>query len=139
MMNYFHMFVIMIFSGLLSSMSVWANKWSDVRLSLNDLYMSLLMAGWMIFFMSILDNYSNGIVISLIIIVGSFIAIRTQLFVNQKQFLLGMIPHHSMAITMSKKLLEKPNNIQKLLKDIIKSQGQEIKFMKEKLNFYKST
>lgn len=133
MMNYFHMFVIMIFSGLLSSMSVWANKWSDVRLSLNDLYMSLLMGGWMIFFMSILDNYSNGIVISLIIIVGSFIAIRTQLFVNQKQYLLGMIPHHSMAITMSKKLLQKPNNIQKLLKDIIRSQGEEIKFMKEKL------
>lgn len=132
-MNYIHMFVIMIFSGLLSSMNVWANKASDIRLSLNDFYMAFLMAGWMILFMAILDNYFNGILIGIIIIIFFIFAIRTQLFVNQKQFLLGMIPHHSMAITMSKKLLEKPNDIQDLLFDIINSQQKEIKFMKQKL------
>ena len=132
-MNYIHMFVIMIFSGLLSSMNVWANKASDIRLSLNDFYMAFLMAGWMILFMAILDNYFNGILIGIIIIIFFIFAIRTQLFVNQKQFLLGMIPHHSMAITMSRKLLEKPNDIQDLLFDIINSQQKEIKFMKQKL------
>ena len=132
-MNYIHMFVIMIFSGILSSMNVWANKVSDIRLSLNDFYMAFLMAGWMILFMAILDNYFNGILIGIIIIIFFIFAIRTQLFVNQKQFLLGMIPHHSMAITMSKKLLEKPNDIQDLLFDIINSQQKEIKFMKQKL------
>lgn len=132
-MNYIHMFVIMIFSGILSSMNVWANKASDIRLSLNDFYMAFLMAGWMILFMAILDNYFNGILIGIIIIIFFIFAIRTQLFVNQKQFLLGMIPHHSMAITMSKKLLEKPNDIQDLLFEIINSQQKEIKFMKQKL------
>jgi len=87
----------------------------------------------MILFMAILDNYFNGILIGIIIIIFFIFAIRTQLFVNQKQFLLGMIPHHSMAITMSKKLLEKPNDIQDLLFDIINSQQKEIKFMKQKL------
>jgi uncharacterized protein (DUF305 family) len=43
---------------------------------------------------------------------------------------MGMIPHHSMAIHMSKKLLEKENNIEDLAKNIIKTQEEEIIYMK---------
>ena len=51
--HYLVMFIIMIFSGLLSTMNIYADKLSDIRLSLNDLYMTLLMTGWMFAFMGI--------------------------------------------------------------------------------------
>jgi len=37
-----------------------------------------------------------------------------------------MIPHHSMAIHMSKKLMEKNNNINEFLRNLIKTQEKEI-------------
>ena len=59
--------------------------------------------------------------------------------ISQHQYLLGMIPHHSMAVHMSKKLLEKKdfiknneNNekIKYFVENIIKTQYDEITFMK---------
>jgi hypothetical protein len=44
------MSIIMLFSGLLSTMNIWVNDISDIRLSLNDLYMIGLMTGWMLLF-----------------------------------------------------------------------------------------
>ena len=120
------MFIVSIISGLLSTMNVWADKISDINIGLNDIYMSTLMAGWMILFM-------GHICIGSIIVMIWFALIRTQLFINQSQFLRGMIPHHSMAVHMSKKLEKNPNTISKLLNDIITSQEQEIKYMKHVL------
>lgn len=127
------MFIIMMISGILSSMNIWADSISDISLSLNDIYMSLLMSGWMILFMSILEINIPVIFISILIIVITFIAIRKQLFINENQYLRGMIPHHSMAITMSKKLQDNdPNNrIPQLLNSIIKTQRNEIEYMKK--------
>ena len=129
------MFIIMMISGILSSMNIWADSISDISLSLNDIYMSLLMSGWMILFMSILEINIPVILISILIIVITFIAIRKQLFIDENQYLRGMIPHHSMAITMSKKLQNNdPNNrITQLLDSIIKTQRNEIEFMKKML------
>jgi uncharacterized protein (DUF305 family) len=42
-----------------------------------------------------------------------------------------MIPHHSMAVHMSKKILEKENNISLFVKNIIKTQEDEILFLKK--------
>lgn len=131
--HYVQMFFIMIISGLLSTMNVWASDWSDIRLSLNDLYMTLLMTGWMFFLMGILDKIVPINIFGLLLIVGSFYAIRKQLFIDQNQYLLGMIPHHSMAIMMSQEMQKKKNNINSLLVDIIKNQRKEINYMKEKL------
>jgi hypothetical protein len=127
------MFIIMMISGVLSSMNIWADSISDISLSLNDIYMSLLMSGWMILFMAILEINIPVIFISILIIVITFIAIRKQLFINENQYLRGMIPHHSMAITMSKKLQDNdPNNrIPQLLNNIIKTQRNEIEYMKK--------
>ena len=114
-------------------MNVYVNKIDDIRLSLNDIYMSLLMSGWMLFFMGIyyMENYI--IYIGLFLIVSNIWAIRTQFMITEKQYLRGMIPHHSMAIHMSKKLLNKDNNIKNLLDNIITTQEDEIKFMKNYL------
>jgi hypothetical protein len=123
----------MLLSGALSTMNVWANSIEDIQFHLNDVYMILLMTGWMFFFMGI---YYQDIYIGLF---GFFLtslslwAIRTQAFITENQFLRGMIPHHSMAVFLSHKLREKPNSIQPFLQSIIQTQEQEIKFMKERI------
>jgi len=119
----------MILSGLLSTMNVYADKLDDIRWSLNDIYMTTLMTGWMITFMSIYYKDVKPFIVGSCIVIFSFYAIRTQLFISQDQYLLGMIPHHSMAILMSKRLLTKQNNITPFLNKIIINQTKEIEYM----------
>ena len=127
------MIIIMIISGILSSMSVWADKASDMRLSINDIYMIVLMTAWMTCLMSILHKNITYTCISGIVIIATYYAIREQLFINIKDFYTSMIPHHSMALLMSKKVLEKDGLTKKDLdfaKNIIKTQSAEIEWMK---------
>ena len=111
-------------------MNVWTNSVDDIRLSLNDLYMVLLMTGWMFFFMGIYESHTHILLFGLTLVVLSFAAIRYQFLITQTQFLDGMIPHHSMAVFMSKRLLEKKNTVNSLLTNIIVSQEKEIEIMK---------
>ncbi len=127
------MVVCMIFAGYASTMNVWIDKLEDFRYSLNDFYMVGLMTSWMVFFMGLFTFHHTQWIISLALVAFFFFCIRTQLFVTQDQYLQGMIPHHSMAILMSKRLQTKPNTIQPLLENIIKTQEEEIVFMKNQL------
>ena len=124
------MFIIMIISGFLSTMNVWVDKISDIRFSLNDLYMVLLMTGWMFFFTGIYYIETYALLFGLVLVASNIWCIRTQFMVSQNQYMLGMIPHHSMAIYMSKRLLERENNISEFLNNIIRVQEQEIAFLK---------
>ena len=128
------MFFIMILSGLLSTMNIWVDKLDDIRFSLNDGYMILLMSGWMFLFMGLFNKEKKIFMIGLLLVIANIWFIRNQFLVSENHFKLGMIPHHSMAVHMSKKLLNKNKNnnigIQKFLKNIIKTQENEIKFMK---------
>lgn len=112
-------------------MNIWSDQWDDMRLSVNDVYMVLLMAGWMLFFMGIVDYDPFIAILGLLIVVCSVWAIRTQFLVSERQYRLGMIPHHSMAIHMSKKLLEKENTLHDLLINIIRTQRKEIIQLKQ--------
>ena len=115
--HYIIMFFIMIIAGALSTMNVWVNKISDIRISLNDIYMIFLMTGWMFFFMGIIYQHLYVFIFGLVLVIINIYFIRTQCFVTENQYKLGMIPHHSMAILLSKKLLKKQNNIQNFLKN----------------------
>jgi hypothetical protein len=128
--HYLVMFIIMILSGLLSTMNVWVDKISDIRYSINDVYMTLLMTGWMFLFMGIYYKETNIFILGLFLVIVIIFCIRSQLFVSQQQYKFGMIPHHSMAILMSKKLLEKKNTIQPFLHNLINTQEKEIQFLK---------
>jgi uncharacterized membrane protein YGL010W len=121
----------MILSGFLSTMNVWVDKFDDIRFSINDAYMTLLMCGWMFLFMGLVYHETNVFFIGLTLIVTIIWCIRTQFLVNETQYKLGMIPHHSMAVHMSKKLLEKKNNMAPFLQNIIKTQENEILFLKK--------
>ena len=125
------MFFIMLLSGLLSTMNVWVDKVDDIRFSINDAYMTLLMTGWMFLFMGLIYQEKSVFFIGLSLIVFNIWCIRNQFLITETQYKLGMIPHHSMAIHMSKKLLEKQNNISPFVKNIIKTQEDEILILKK--------
>ena len=133
--HYLVMFIIMLFSGLLTTMNIYADKLSDIRLSLNDLYMTLLMTGWMFAFMGIFYKELKVFLGGGLLIIFNIWAIRTQFMITENQYLLGMIPHHSMAVLMSKKLLDKDIynlTLKPFLDNIITTQNSEIEFMKTK-------
>ena len=134
MNHYVVMFIIMIAAGALSTMNIWVARAEDMRYSLNDLYMILLMSGWMILFMGLYYGDRLPAAVGALITAAALLAIRTQLFVTQEQYLLGMIPHHSMAVTMSRKLLEKgAGPLTAFVQNIIDIQEQEIAAMKQQL------
>jgi len=128
--HYVHMFFIMLLSGLLSTMNVWVDKVDDIRFSVNDVYMTLLMTGWMFLFMGWIYQEIIVFFIGLTLIILNIWCIRNQFLVTETQYKLGMIPHHSMAVHMSKKLLEKENNIAPFVENIIKTQEDEIYYLK---------
>jgi hypothetical protein len=133
-MKHFHniaMFFIMILSGLLSTMNMWVDKYDDIRFGMNTIYMILLMTGWMFFFMGIFYKEFDTFIIGLIFVILNIWCIRTQFLITENQYKLDMIPHHSMAIFMSKKLLEKNNNMSPFLANLINTQEKEIIFMKK--------
>lgn len=129
--HYVIMFFIMVLSGVLSTMNVWVDKADDIRFSVNDAYMTLLMTGWMFLFMGLFYKETSVFFIGLLLILFNIWCIRNQFLVTETQYKLGMIPHHSMAVHMSKKLLEKENNISRFVKDIIKNQENEIIILKK--------
>ena len=129
------MFIIMIIAGILSGMNMWVSNISDIRIQINDVYMGIIMTGWMFFLMGIIYSSNNYIWIGLGTIVISFYFIRNQIFVNQYEYLNSMIPHHSMAIFMSEKIKEKnviqDKEINDLVSSIIITQQEEIELMKK--------
>ena len=136
MMNNKTMLISSILAGLFSTMNIWTVSKNHIRFHLNDIYMVILMTSWMFLFMILFswshyDNPRAYLIISIIILTLTLIAIRKQLFINDQQYIRGMIPHHSMAILMSQKILDKTKNpeIKELSKQIIKTQEEEINLM----------
>jgi hypothetical protein len=131
--GFFIMLISMFLAGYASTMNMWIDKLDDFYFSLNDFYMVGLMTGWMFFFMGLFTLEFGKVLFGLVLGIIFFVLIRKQTFVNEIQYLRGMIPHHSMAIMMSKHLEKKPNSIQHLLDQIIQSQEKEIIIMKNYL------
>ena len=129
--HYIVMFCIMILSGTLSTMNIWVDKYYDIRFSMNDVYMILLMTGWMFLFMGIFYQELHIFIIGITFVIINIWCIRTQFLITENEYKKGMIPHHSMAIHMSKKLLENNNNISPFLENIIKTQENEITIFKK--------
>jgi hypothetical protein len=119
------MFFIMVLSGLLSTMNVYADKLDDIRFSINDIYMTLLMTGWMFLFMGLIYKEISVTLIGLSLIIINIWCIRNQFLITESQYKLGMIPHHSMAVHMSKQMIEKGYTAT-LIQNIITTQENEI-------------
>ena len=132
MEDFIVMFVSMFIAGLLSTMNMWVTNYRDIRFSLNDIYMTLLMCGWMFFFMGAYYEHSSPTLFGLSLVLFMVWCIRTQFLIDITQYKIGMIPHHSMAIHMSKKLLDKTieNNDKQFVLNLINTQEKEIEYLK---------
>lgn len=105
-------------------------------------YMSVIMALFMILLEVMMHDHqyhvlSLNLYVSIIAGLVLFVYLyRKQIAINDKQYLEGMIEHHSMGILTSEEILKKSDNYNtvKLAKNIIQTQQDEIKIMKELLN-----
>ena len=107
-------------------------------ISVNRIYMALLMVSAMTFIMMgmMYNMYpdkkkNNGIMIAGVILFAFTLAgIRTQTPIGDVQYMKGMIPHHSSAILTSENANLKDPEVRKLANGIIEAQLKEIAEMK---------
>jgi hypothetical protein len=138
---------MMVFSfivGYFFSMTLLVNSPSNVTTNLNKIYMSFLMSTLMGAFdvaMMCNDNSCSNtsyiILISLIIIsIMLVVSIKQQYGIGQEQFILSMIEHHAMALTMAKKAKPKltDKKVKAIADDILVSQCRQIDEMKRLLD-----
>jgi hypothetical protein len=135
------MFVFSFVIQYLIMSYIMTNSYKDVVSSKGKLYASLIMALFMclveilmhdLYTQSFSKNYYIVFIILLTLII---IFYRKQVFINDKDYLNGMIEHHSMALLTSNKALSKTKDgtVSQLASNIIKTQEQEIDVMKKKV------
>lgn len=113
---------------------VGVNRVGDIYLNLNRFYMALIMVApmtiLMLFFMGRMFEHKrlNAALyaLSALVFLGAFLAIRTQTFVGNQQFLRSMIPHHSIAIKTCQRSAISDPEIVELCEGIVASQQSEI-------------
>ncbi len=120
---------------------IMVNNISDFTNNLGKIYMSIIMGLYMILVEVMMHDHQYDIFsMKYYLIFGSLLVVfillyRTQQFITDKQYLEGMIEHHSMAILTSNKILAKTDNynVAKLAKEILQKQQDEIIVMKDLL------
>ena len=135
-------FIVMTIVGMLfNPMNMLAFRINDLYLSLTLFYGGLLMASNMLWAHEIIHSLSMnhfntpifciGILLSFLIT----IVLRKQLLIDDKQWLMRMISHHSTALTTSHKIYNRTKDpkLKNLAKDIIETQEKEIQLMKSML------
>src|SRR3990172_11968608 len=116
----------------------------NVYTNLNQFYMAALMtAPMMLIEIALMRSmYSTKVVaatavISLVVLVVSFMSIRGQVGITDKEFLRSMISHHGAALLMCENAPIEDAEIIELCEGIISGQQAEIDWMRTKLSTYK--
>jgi hypothetical protein len=118
---------------------IMVNTLSDITNNIGKAYMATIMALFMILLEVMMHDHQYS-VFSLHFYVGIVAALaifiylyRKQVAIKDKQYLEGMIEHHSMALLTSEEILKKTDNydIAKLAKNIIQTQKDELRTMRE--------
>jgi len=137
------MFIVMVIIGMIfNPMNMLAFKISHLYLSITLFYGGLLMASNMIWSHEIIHYLTMGHINISVFLLGLLLSgmsvylLRKQLFVDDKQWLKRMIPHHSTALTSTNIIYNRTDDkeIKKLSKDIIDAQEKEIILMKTLIN-----
>jgi len=119
--------------------AIMVNQSRDITNNIGKIYSSILMALFMIGLEIMMhDHHYSVFSLNMYIILACLIALfvylyRNQVAIKDKQYLEGMIEHHSMGILTSESILNKTNSyeVSKLAKDIIQTQKDEIHIMRE--------
>ena len=122
--------------------TIMTNSIENITNSLGKVYLSIIMGLYMMVLEIMMhdhqyDVFSMRYYIIIGCLLGFFIYLyKTQKYISDKEYLKEMIEHHSMALLTSNKILEKTDNynVAKLAKNIIQTQQDEIRDMKEILN-----
>ena len=136
-MHHYLQFALMIalsFVTMYAFMYAMVDKWVDVKLSLGQLYMAGLMTAPMVLLELVLmrgmyknANLNRAIFAGgILLLIGTWIGIRTEAGVGDRQFLRSMIPHHSGAIQMCTRSSITDREIRDLCKSITEGQQREI-------------
>lgn len=142
----FAVMAVAMFIAMYVIMYAMIDGLQNLILNINNLYMTLLMVSAMLIIELLImkEMYENKkinwaiITVSLAIGIFSWFGIREQLFVGDKEFVKGMIPHHAAAVLMSEKAKLTDPELIRLQKNILETQAQEIEFMKRKLNEFEN-
>jgi uncharacterized protein (DUF305 family) len=119
-------------------MYAMADRWANVYFNLSNVYMTGLMAGSMLPIMLVTmpgmfpNRRMNAILWagSVGVLALSWVLLRTEAGVGDRQFLRAMIPHHAAAIQMVEESSISDARVKKLAEGIISSQEREIAEMK---------
>lgn len=134
---------LVTFFIMLALMYAMVDKYSNMYLNINQIYMTLLMSTTMVATELLVmgsmydDSRMNFIILSAcaVVFVFSLWGIRKQGLVGKKQFLKSMIVHHGAAELMAQQTLKQTNdpNIKDIAQRIISAQACEINYMKQLL------
>ena len=121
---------------------IMVNNLVDITNHIGKVYLSVIMGLSMVLLEIMMHDHQYqvfslrlymGLMLSLSVFIYMY---RKQIAILDKQYLEGMIEHHSMAILTSEEILKKTDNydVAKLAKNIIQTQKDEIREMKEVLD-----
>jgi len=121
---------------------IMVNKISYITNNIGKAYLATIMGLYMVLIEVMMHDHQYHILslnwyIILFVLLAFFTYLyRKQIAINDKQYLEGMIEHHSMALHQSDEILKKTDNydVAKLAKTIIQTQNDELQFMTELLN-----
>lgn len=116
---------------------IMVNKMSYITNNIGKAYLATIMGLFMVLIEVMMhDHQYNVLSINFYTILLALLALftylyRKQIAVNDKQYLEGMIEHHSMAVLQSEEILKKTDNydVAKLAKNIIQTQNDELRYM----------
>jgi hypothetical protein len=115
------------------------DSFGNITNHLSKVYLSVLMGIYMVIIEVAMHDMQYNIVsfnkyLILFVLKILFIYLyRKQVYVSDKDYLKGMIEHHSMGIFTSEEIVKKTDNynVAKIAKNIIQKQKDEIREMKE--------
>jgi uncharacterized protein (DUF305 family) len=139
--------IVLHFIAMVGLMYAMVDRYSNVFINVNQLYMAGLMSASMVLIEFALmgsmypDKRVNVAFVSAgaVALVVCWVLTRQQLGVDDRQFLKSMIPHHAGAILMCKEAKLEDPEIEQLCDRIIASQREEIAEMKAKLRKHRTS
>jgi len=120
---------------------IMVNKLTYITNNIGKAYLATIMGLFMVLFEVMMHDQQyqvisvNWYAILFALLAAFTYLYRNQIAINDKQYLAGMIEHHSMALFQSEEILKKTDdyNVAKLAKNIIQTQTDELKFMTDLL------
>ena len=118
---------------------IMVNDMTHITNNIGKAYMSVIMALFMVLLERMMHDHQYDIFsLNFYLIIGAVLILfiylyRAQVAINDKQYLKGMLEHHSMALLTSEEILKKTDdyNVAKLAKNIIQTQQDEILIMQD--------